>query len=176
MTTNVAIVALGANLGDKLSTLRTALRLLEEAGLRTLAISSFYETVPVGYANQPNFLNAVAAFEIPVAMSAEALLDLLLATESSLGRKRSFPNAPRTCDLDLILFEDEKHSSKKLTLPHPRRRERAFVCVPLSEIFESARLKSEAWIARKPWTRFALEVKSDLAILDASGVRVFAPR
>lgn len=173
MNTNVAIVALGANLGDRLPTLRTALRLLEEAGLRPLAVSSFYETVPVGYANQPNFLNAVAAFDIPYAMPAEALMDLLLATENSLGRKRSFPNAPRTCDLDLIFFENEKHSSKKLTLPHPRWRERAFVCVPLAEIFENARSNSATWIEREPWTQCAAEVKSALAIPDVSGVRVF---
>lgn len=176
MNTNVAIVALGANLGDKLSTLRTALRSLEKAGLRALAVSSFYETVPVGYADQPDFLNAVAAFALPSEMSPEMLLDLLLTTENLLGRKRPFPNAPRTCDLDLIFFENEKRASEKLTLPHPRRRERAFVCVPLSEIFERAREKSETWIAREPWAQIADEVKSDVAALDTSGVRIFLPQ
>ena len=127
----IAHIALGANLGERLQTLQTAVRDLAEVG-SIEAISSVYETDPVGYADQPAYLNAVVA--IDTALTAEGLLDTLLSIERTHGRVRTFPNAPRTLDLDLLLFGDEIRQSERLTIPHPRMQERAFVLVPLNEI------------------------------------------
>jgi 2-amino-4-hydroxy-6-hydroxymethyldihydropteridine diphosphokinase len=126
-----AYIALGSNLGDRLDLLRRAVARL--AGLGTIAaLSSVYETAPVGYTDQPAFLNAVIMLETE--RSPVALLRSLLAIEAGLGRVRSFPNAPRTLDLDLLLVGDQIVSSPELALPHPRLHERAFVLVPLAEI------------------------------------------
>jgi 2-amino-4-hydroxy-6-hydroxymethyldihydropteridine diphosphokinase len=127
----VAYIGLGANLGDRLATLRTAVQRLRTFG-RVTAVSSLYETEPVGYLEQPRFLNAVIALE--TALPPADLLLALLGIERDLGRTRSFPNAPRTLDLDLLLVEDVFLDTPELTLPHPRLPERAFVLVPLAEI------------------------------------------
>jgi 2-amino-4-hydroxy-6-hydroxymethyldihydropteridine diphosphokinase len=126
-----AFIALGANLGDRLQTLRSAVRDLAEVGSID-AISSVYETEPAGYADQPAYLNAAVTLE--TALSAEELLDALLSIEHTHGRLRTFPNAPRTLDLDLLLFGDEAKQTEHLTIPHPRMQERGFVLVPLNEI------------------------------------------
>lgn len=167
----IAVIALGANLGDREATLREALRRLESAGMRLLRTSRFIETAPVGYVSQPDFLNAVAALEIPASVSPEQLLALLLETEKSLGRKRPFPNAPRTCDLDLIFFESEQRDAKEFILPHPRWRERAFVVVPLHDILEQAASDGNAWTGREPWKSLRNEVREVLARSDCSGIR-----
>ncbi|MDO8959718.1 MAG: 2-amino-4-hydroxy-6-hydroxymethyldihydropteridine diphosphokinase [Rhodocyclaceae bacterium] len=128
-----AYVALGANLGDPVATVRSAISALGElAGARLLTASSLYRTAPVGLANQPDFINAVAALE--VAGSADDFLAALFAIEAGFGRVRSLKNAPRTLDLDLLLFGAERRIDPGLTLPHPRLAERAFVLVPLAEI------------------------------------------
>ena len=126
-----AYIGLGANLGDRAATLREAVRRLEELG-QVSAVSSLYETEPVGYGEQPPFLNAVATLETPLAP--EEILAGLLAIERALGRRRSFRNAPRTIDLDLLLVDDLMRETPELSLPHPRMHERAFVLVPLAEI------------------------------------------
>jgi 2-amino-4-hydroxy-6-hydroxymethyldihydropteridine diphosphokinase len=126
-----AYIGLGSNLGDRVATLRTAVQRLETLG-RVHAVSSLYETEPVGYLEQPRFLNAAVALE--TALAPADLLRALLGIERNLGRTRSFPDAPRTLDLDLLLVEDVILDSPELTLPHPRLRERAFVLVPLAEI------------------------------------------
>lgn len=126
-----AFVALGANLGDRLATLRAAVGELAALGDVT-AVSTVYETEPVGFAEQPAYLNAVAALETSV--PALDLLRALLAIERRQGRERSFANAPRTLDLDLLMYGDEELATPVLTLPHPRMHERAFVLVPLNEI------------------------------------------
>lgn len=129
----IAYIALGANLGPAIETVRAALEAL--AGLphsHLLAASSLYRTAPVGLLDQPDFINAVAA--IDTALPAEALLDALLAIEADFGRQRSVLNAPRTLDLDLLLYGTLCCHSARLTLPHPRMHERAFVLVPLAEI------------------------------------------
>lgn len=154
----VAIIALGANLGNREATLRLALGKLESAGIRVLAVSDFIETEPVGYTDQPDFLNGTAALEIPEALSPEALLELLLSTEIALGRERPFPNAPRTCDLDLLFFEDETRATPQLILPHPRWQERAFVLIPLADLFEKARAAAQSWGARQPWVSIRQKV------------------
>ena len=126
-----AYIGLGSNLGDRLATLRTAVQRLETLG-RITGISSLYESEPVGYLEQPPFLNAVVTLESELAPG--ELLRALLGIERDLGRKRSFPNAPRTLDLDLLLVDDVTLDSTALTLPHPRLHERAFVLVPLAEL------------------------------------------
>lgn len=132
-----ALVALGANLGERERTLRAALAELEARGFRVAARSSFYETKPVGYLNQPDFINAVALIDVPATVSADDFLAELLAVEKKFGRVRTFPNAPRTLDLDLIFFGDERCSRPRLTLPHPRWSEREFVLAPMREIFDA---------------------------------------
>lgn len=130
-----AIIALGANLGNRAETLSAALADLEARGNVVLARSSFYETEPVGYLDQPDFLNATALIGVPAEISPEAFLAELLEIEKKFGRERPFPNAPRTLDLDLIFFENEVRDTAFLSLPHPRWRERDFVKIPLREVF-----------------------------------------
>lgn len=99
---------------------------------RVVARSSLYRTAPVGYADQPAFVNAVA--QVDTALSPKSLLRALLDLERRHGRRRSVPNAPRTLDLDLLLYGDRVLLDAELTLPHPRMHERAFVLAPLAEI------------------------------------------
>ncbi len=126
-----AFVALGSNLGDRLGTLQSAVAELRRLG-SVEALSSVYESDPVGYADQPAFLNAVSL--VRTDLPPESLLAALLRIEEELGRTRSFRNAPRTIDLDLLLYDDLVLHTPDLTLPHPRLFERAFVLVPLVEI------------------------------------------
>jgi 2-amino-4-hydroxy-6-hydroxymethyldihydropteridine diphosphokinase len=130
----VAYIGVGANLGDRESTMRAALAALDATpGIRVVAVSSFRETEPVGYVDQPRFLNAAAAVETE--LDARGLLDALLAVERGLGRTREGPRfGPRTIDLDLLLFGDVEVDEPGLTVPHPRLHERAFVLEPLTEL------------------------------------------
>ncbi len=128
-----AFVGIGANLNDPESGVRRAIVCLRGiADTQLIACSSLYRTAPVGYLEQPDFVNAVA--ELQTRLQPQALLDQLLRIENQFGRKRSRRNAPRTLDLDLLLYEDRRSRSESLTLPHPRMSERAFVLVPLAEI------------------------------------------
>jgi 2-amino-4-hydroxy-6-hydroxymethyldihydropteridine diphosphokinase len=130
-----AYVALGANLGDREATIRAALAELGAAdGVDVVAISSFAETDPVGYLDQPRFLNGAAALE--TSLGPRALLDLLQAVERRFGRVRSGVPAqgPRTLDLDLVLYENAEIEEPGLTIPHPRLHERRFVLEPLAEL------------------------------------------
>lgn len=124
-------IALGANLGDRKTTLNSAVRRLHDLGEVT-AVSSIYETDPVGFADQPPYLNAVV--ELSTDLSPFALLSGLQAIELVHGRERSFQNAPRTLDLDLLLYGEREIDTPQLTVPHPRMHERAFVLTPLVEI------------------------------------------
>jgi 2-amino-4-hydroxy-6-hydroxymethyldihydropteridine diphosphokinase len=130
----VAYIGVGANLGDREATMRAALAALDATpGIRVVAVSSFRETEPVGYVDQPRFLNAAAAVETE--LDARGLLDALLAVERGLGRTREGPRfGPRTIDLDLLLFGDAEVDEPGLTVPHPRLHERAFVLEPLAEL------------------------------------------
>jgi 2-amino-4-hydroxy-6-hydroxymethyldihydropteridine diphosphokinase len=133
----VAFVGLGANLGEPRRQVEQAFRDLDAMPhTRLVKSSSLYRTRPVGYAAQPPFVNAVAQLE--TALSAERLLAELQAIEVRHGRERSFANAPRTLDLDLLLFGDAVMDGEELKLPHPRMHERAFVLVPLLEIAPQA--------------------------------------
>ncbi len=132
----IAYVALGANLGDPVATVRSAMAALGDiAGARLLATSPLYRTAPVGLRHQPDFINAVAALAVDDGVfSAATFLAALFAIEAAFGRQRSVKNAPRTLDLDLLLYGDMTISTPALTLPHPRMAERAFVLAPLADI------------------------------------------
>jgi 2-amino-4-hydroxy-6-hydroxymethyldihydropteridine diphosphokinase len=132
-----AYVALGSNLNDPDKQVRAGIEELAMiADTRLSRVSSLYRTAPVGYRDQPDFTNAVARIE--TALTPRALLDALLAVEQRYGRVRDFPNAPRTLDLDIVLFGDSVVQEPGLTIPHPRMHERAFVLVPLAEIAPDA--------------------------------------
>jgi 2-amino-4-hydroxy-6-hydroxymethyldihydropteridine diphosphokinase len=126
-------VALGSNLGDREATLRRALeRLATTPGIALVAVSGLFETRPVG-PPQPPYLNAAAALD--TTLSARDLLSRLLAIEREAGRTRGAErNAPRTLDLDLLLFGGESIDEPDLCVPHPRLAERPFVLEPLAEI------------------------------------------
>lgn len=129
----IAYVALGANLGDAEGSLRAVMReLAAHPHMRLLKSSSLYRTAPVGLKDQPDFINAAIALETE--LEAQALLNELFSIEQRFGRQRSIPNAPRTLDLDLLLYGEETSNDSTLTLPHPRMHERAFVLAPLAEI------------------------------------------
>ena len=132
-----AFVALGSNLnGDLDSPASQVIRAFQAIDnlpkAKLIKQSSLYQSEPVGYENQPDFINAVA--EINTQLTPEALLDALLSIENEAGRERTFSNAPRVLDLDLLLYDDLVLHTKKLTLPHPRMHERGFVLLPLAEI------------------------------------------
>jgi 2-amino-4-hydroxy-6-hydroxymethyldihydropteridine diphosphokinase len=133
-----AYVAIGANLGDARAAVLQAMQDLHRLPLsRMTAFSSLYRTAPVarnaaGSADGPDYINAVVALDTD--LSALALLDQLQVLEQAAGRERSFPDAPRTLDLDLLLYDDACIDSPRLTVPHPRMDQRAFVLVPLAEI------------------------------------------
>ena len=103
---------------------------------RLLTASSLYRSAPVGYEDQPDFVNAVA--EIETGLGAKALLEELFAIEARFERARAFPNAPRTLDLDLLLYGEQVITEPGITVPHPRMHERAFVLAPLAEIAPDA--------------------------------------
>jgi len=124
-------LALGANLGDRAAQLDAAVDRLREL-VDALRVSAYFETDPIGVGPQPRFLNAAATGT--ARCPARDLLDHLLAIERTFGRERPFPGAPRTLDLDLILYGDAIIDEPGLQVPHPRFRERAFVLDPLAEI------------------------------------------
>jgi len=128
-----AFIGLGANLGDPRDQLCAALDALDAIpATRVIARSSFYRSAPIGYQSQPDFLNAVA--QIETLQEPRALLDALSAIEDRAGRSRSFANAPRTLDLDLLLFANRVIREPGLNVPHPQMHVRAFVLLPLAEI------------------------------------------
>ncbi len=124
-------LGLGSNLGDRKQNLAAALELMSPH-LLIEQVSSFYETDPVGYENQPLFLNAVC--RASTGLDPERLLHLAKEIEAKLGRVPSFRNAPRPVDIDILFYGDEIIDSPELTVPHPRLVERSFVLVPLAEI------------------------------------------
>ena len=133
MTQHICFIGLGSNLGESCDQLRLALADLDRLpGTRLLAQSSLYRSAPVGYLDQPDFVNAVA--KISTTLTPQALLSALLHIEQHYGRERAFTNAPRTLDLDVLLYDDLQIHEPGLTVPHPQMHSRAFVLQPLLEI------------------------------------------
>jgi len=131
VATHTVYLALGANIGDRRGNLAAALQRLREV-MEIEIISSIYETDPVGYIDQPRFLNIVCRGK--TWLQAENLLKYAKEIEFAIGRRPSFRNGPRPIDIDILLYDDLKLEQEHLTIPHPRMRERAFVLAPLSEI------------------------------------------
>ena len=130
---SLAYVGIGANLQDPVAQVKQALaELARLPRTRLLKSSSLYRSAPLGYADQPDFVNAVASLE--TSLKPVELLAQLQTIEKSQGRKRSFKNAPRSLDLDLLLFDQMTLDLPHLKIPHPRMHERAFVLEPLLEI------------------------------------------
>ena len=126
-----AYLGLGSNLGDRERNLALALSLLSER-VEVGRVSSVYETEPVGYQEQPLFLNMVC--RVTTRLSARQLMRLIITVEKSMGRVRSFRNAARIIDIDILFSDDAVVKTRHLTIPHPRLAERAFVLTPLDEI------------------------------------------
>ena len=160
---NTAYVALGANLDDPAATVRAAFAALANLpDSRIVHCSSLYRTAPVGIADQPEFINGVAALD--TSLAPEELLHLLLKTETAFGRVRTFANGPRTLDLDLLFYDGlSRHSSQSLTLPHPRWRERTFVTAPLADLLAAREL-----VPVTVWDDLRAELK---ALTDRTGIR-----
>ena len=134
-------VALGSNLGDRQEHLRRAVEALSLLpGTRVTAVSSVYETDPVGYADQPCFYNAAVRLESE--LSSHAMLGCCLGIEAAMGRRRTRKDGPRTLDLDLLCGDAPPQSDEELIFPHPRMMERAFVLAPLCEICPQPRYRS----------------------------------
>ncbi|WP_105994626.1 2-amino-4-hydroxy-6-hydroxymethyldihydropteridine diphosphokinase [Staphylococcus simulans] len=126
-------LGLGSNVGDREAQLKAAIDLLDEQqDIEVIKVSSFYETAPVGYVDQPDFLNL--CIKIETELSPHEVLERGLAIEQQLHRVRKERWGPRTLDIDILLYGDEIIETKDLSIPHPRMTERAFVLIPLQEI------------------------------------------
>ena len=126
-------LGLGTNLGDRAENIREALDLLSGyEDIRLIRESFLYETVPIGYTDQPDFLNAVA--EIQTDLPPAELLDITLGIEKEIGRARNLRWGPRVIDIDILIYDHVTVDTPELIIPHPRMMERAFVLVPLAEI------------------------------------------
>jgi 2-amino-4-hydroxy-6-hydroxymethyldihydropteridine diphosphokinase len=136
-------LSMGSNLGDRAANLRAAIRSLKLARINVLRISSFYETEPVGYLDQPWFLNCVVEGETN--RQPQELLESFRAMEMAFHSKKEFVNGPRILDIDILLFGDETFDTPDLKIPHPRMLDRKFVLVPLAEIAPDQ--KHPAWAA-----------------------------
>jgi len=149
-----AYLGLGANLGNPQETMKQALKeLAAQPTIEVVAVSSLYQTAPVGMTDQPNFLNAVAA--IQTTLTPQALLTYILQLEQQLGRVRKVRWGPRTIDLDILAYGNEKINHMNLTIPHAHLGERAFALVPLAEIAPDLRLPGESETVREKAARLA---------------------
>ena len=153
---HAAYIGLGSNLENPEQQVRRALATLEsmrELGLQRA--SSLYRSAPVGHAEQPDFVNAVAL--LTTALAPEALLAVLLAIEKDFGRERSYRDAPRILDLDLLLYDTLQTDIPGLCLPHPRMHQRAFVLAPLVELAPDCIIPglgaAAQWLARSATQR-----------------------
>jgi 2-amino-4-hydroxy-6-hydroxymethyldihydropteridine diphosphokinase len=144
-----AALGLGGNLGDRRGFIEQALtRLARRPGIRIAAVSALYETEPWGRTDQPRFLNAAARVETD--LPAAALLEACIAVERSLGRERGERWGPRTIDIDVLLYGEERIDAPGLTVPHPRLTERPFVLAPLADVMPDARIggrRAAEWLA-----------------------------
>jgi len=127
----IVYLSLGSNMGKREENLKRALRLLR-GKIIINKVSSFYDTPPVGYTEQPNFINAVC--EAVTSLDPEELLILIKQIEKDMGRTPNFPNGPRIIDIDILIYGKEIIHTNQLTIPHPRMTQRAFVLIPFAEI------------------------------------------
>jgi len=128
----VAYISLGSNIGDRLANCRQAIQMLNTGHTQVVKVSSFYQTSPVGYTDQPEFINAV--IEVETRLSPELLLNFLQQIEQALGKNITVRWGPRTIDLDIVLYDNLIINEAHLQIPHPRMLERGFVLIPLAEI------------------------------------------
>lgn len=151
---NTAYISLGSNMGDRYKYLIRAIeRLTSNAKIDLVNYSSIYETDPVGYTDQDQFLNMV--IKVNTDLNAYQLLDKCMETELALGRKRDIHWGPRTIDLDILMYNHENIETDALVVPHPRMMERAFVLIPLIELdadisFFNMKKPITAWIEQLP--------------------------
>ncbi|MCM3227640.1 2-amino-4-hydroxy-6-hydroxymethyldihydropteridine diphosphokinase [Terribacillus saccharophilus] len=147
-----AWIALGSNIAPRETYLQQAIQMLSEhEEIKLNQVSTVYETEPVGYENQDQFLNLVA--EVETSLDPMELLRICQKIEQDLGRKRIIRWGPRTVDLDILLYSTENMNVEELILPHPRMHERAFVLVPLAEIAPELLLKDkrvQEWLDTLP--------------------------
>lgn len=141
------VVAFGSNLGDRFEKLRFGVESLQRAGICIDAFSSVFETPPIGFSQQPAFLNMVAVFASDLPPS--RVLSIFQSVENEAGRTREFDNAPRTLDLDLIFFGSKIVRERGLSVPHPRWKERSFVVGPLMEVAPWFRDPETGWQVRE---------------------------
>ena len=128
-----AYLGLGSNIGNRELQLNEAIKILHDyQGIQVTQVSHIYETEPVGYTNQPKFLNL--CIEIETELNPQSLLKCCLTTEQQLHRKREIRWGPRTLDIDILLFGDQIIEQDNLSVPHPRMKERSFVLIPLNDI------------------------------------------
>jgi 2-amino-4-hydroxy-6-hydroxymethyldihydropteridine diphosphokinase len=139
----IIYLSLGSNLGDREANLHAAIAALPRVGVRIRQVSSFFETEPVDYLDQPWFLNC--AVEAETNLESHALLRVLHAIETQLGSKKDFAKGPREIDLDILLYGAETIATPELQVPHPRMLQRRFVLTPLAEI--APHLKHPSWPA-----------------------------
>ncbi len=147
-----AYLALGSNMGERVKFLQRAVEALQATdGIKVTDVSAIYETEPVGYVDQPAFLNMVVAIE--TTLQPEQLLSDALAIEQRLDRVRTIRNGPRTIDIDVLLYGAESIQLPHLQIPHPAMQERAFVLVPLRDVYDAGELllhgkTIEEWIVQ----------------------------
>ena len=146
-TTHVAAIAFGSNVGDRVSHIESALRLMREKGLRVGQVSRLYETKPMYYEDQDLFLNG--ACQISTSLDPEPLLDVLQEVEIELGRERLIDKGPRTMDLDIVAYDEVQLATDRLNLPHKLLHEREFVLRPLCDVLPQMKVASS-------WDRQAL--------------------
>ncbi|HSB66342.1 MAG TPA: 2-amino-4-hydroxy-6-hydroxymethyldihydropteridine diphosphokinase [Anaerolineales bacterium] len=159
--THTVYLSLGSNLGDRTLNLQTAIAHLAP-NVRVISQSSIYETEPWGYADQPTFLNQVV--KASTSMEPIELLDFLKETEISVGRQETFRFGPRVIDLDILFYDDLVLDTSRLTIPHPRIAERAFVLIPMAEIDPNFR--------HPIFNKTILELKTSMK---DGGIRLFLP-
>jgi 2-amino-4-hydroxy-6-hydroxymethyldihydropteridine diphosphokinase len=150
---NDVYLSLGTNMGDREENLKAAIELLRrKAGIFVQKISPVYETAPVGYVDQPSFLNI--AIYARTTLTPFELLEACQSIENELGRVRTIRWGPRTIDLDILLYNNDNIETENLIIPHPRMFERAFVLVPLKDV------------ARKPFTEKLVQAEAALKDMD----------
>lgn len=153
-----AVLSMGSNIGSSRDNIRhTCMSLALLPGTKVERVSSFYVTKPVGYVDQPDFINV--AVLINTELTPQVLLGACLGIEADMGRLRPFKNSPRVIDIDLILFDDLKLDTPLLTIPHPRMSQRAFVLVPMLELSGDS------------GSLLGFDVAAALRAIDTSGVK-----